>query len=69
MGRSGQYVTQITGYKAFMPSPLPPSPDVKIEGALHQLLANANIGLGRLDTMRHLLPNLGHIIAMYTLRG
>lgn len=65
MNRSGQYITQLTGYKAFIPSSLPPIPDIKIDGPLHQLLANANIGLGRLDTMGHLLPNLEHIIAMY----
>lgn len=65
MARSGQYISQPTGYKAFMPSPLPPNPSLKMEGLLHQLLADANIALGRLDTMGYLLPNVEHIIAMY----
>src|SRR5262245_29568006 len=65
MSRSGRYISQPTGYKAFIPSSLPPDPSVKIEGSLHQLLADANIALGRLDTMGYLLPNVDHIIAMY----
>ncbi len=63
--RSGQYVAQPTGYKAFIPSPLPPNPPIKMDGPLHQLLADANIALGRLDTMGYLLPNIDFIIAMY----
>lgn len=65
MSRSGQYIFQLSGYKAFIPSPLPPTPPVKIEGTLNQLLADANIALGRLDTMGYLLPNVDYIIAMY----
>jgi len=65
MNRSGQYISQPTGYKAFIPSPLPPNPEIRVEGPLNQLLSNANIALGRLDTMGYLLPNLEHIIAMY----
>ena len=65
MGRSGHYVSQPTGYKAFIPSLLPPNPAIKIERALSQLLSDANIALGRLDTMGVLLPNIEHVIAMY----
>lgn len=63
--RSGQYISQATGYKAFIPSPLPPNPPIKLDGSLHQLLSDADIALGRLDTMGYLLPNVDHIIAMY----
>jgi Fic family protein len=63
--RSGQYVSQPTGYSAFIPSSLPPNPPIKMDGPLHQLLSDANIALGRLDTMGYLLPNVDHIIAMY----
>ena len=56
---------QPTGYKAFIPSTLPPNPPVKMDGRLYQLLSDANISLGRLDTMGYLLPNVDHIIAMY----
>jgi Fic family protein len=64
MARSGQYILQPTGYKAFIPSTLPPTPPLKMDD-LHQLLGDANIALGRLDTMGYLLPNVQHIIAMY----
>lgn len=63
--RSGRYISQPTGYKAFIPSFLPPDPPLKLEGQLSQLLSDANIALGRLDTMGYLLPNVDHIIAMY----
>lgn len=65
MHRSGQYLPQPSGYKAFIPSPLPPIPAIKMDKSLHQLLSDANVALGSLDAMGHLLPNVGHIIAMY----
>lgn len=60
--RSGRYITQPTGYKAFIPTPLPPSLNLD---SINHLLSEANIALGRLDTMGCLLPNVDHIIAMY----
>lgn len=65
MHRSGLYISQPSGYKAFIPSPLPPVPPIKIDGELNQLLAQANISLGSLDTLGYLLPNVDQIIAMY----
>jgi Fic family protein len=65
MKRSGQYISQLSGYKAFIPSSLPPNPSVKMDEAMNQLLSEANIALGRLDTMGYLLPNIDYIIAMY----
>ncbi len=65
MNRSGRLVTQITGYKAFIPSSLPPVPPVEVDGPLGQLLAEANNALSRLDMAGSLLPNVDHIIAMY----
>ncbi|MGL5264466.1 MAG: Fic family protein, partial [Candidatus Rhabdochlamydia sp.] len=65
MHRSGQYLPQPSGYKAFIPSPLPPIPPIKMDKSLDQLLSDANVALGSLDAMGHLLPNVGHIIAMY----
>lgn len=65
MNRSGQYVSQPTGYKAFIPAPLPPIPSINMDGILGQLLSEADIALGRLDTMGYLLPNVEYIIAMY----
>lgn len=37
--RAGCYVTQPTGYRAFMPAPLPPQPALALDGELHSLLA------------------------------
>jgi Fic family protein len=63
--RSGKYITQPNNYKAFIPAPLPPEPNIQIEGEIQHLLTNANIAIGKLDTMGYLAPNLNHIIAMY----
>lgn len=65
MKRSGQYIHQLSGYKAFIPSQLPPTPSIEIDETMNQLLSKANIALGRLDTMGYLLPNIDYIIAMY----
>ncbi len=48
VGRSGTYVKQIQGYRAFVPAPLPPNPPLKIDGALQKLLSQADYALGRL---------------------
>lgn len=55
MKRSGQSVSQMSGYKAFIPSPFPPNPPIQIDDSMNQLLSEANIALGRLDTMGYLL--------------
>ncbi len=65
MNRSGAYRQQPTGYKAFLPSPLPPNPPIKIEGELQNLLSSADMSLARLDGLGHILPNAGLFIAMY----
>src|ERR1700722_1241562 len=62
MTRSGHSVSQPTGYKAFIPTSLPPLPPILID---NQLLSEADIAIGRLDNMGYLLPNIDHIIAMY----
>jgi Fic family protein len=63
--RSGRYITQPNQYKAFIPTDLPPEPPIRIEGDMQSLLTDANIAIGKLDTMGYLAPNLNHIIAMY----
>lgn len=64
-GRSGRYVTQPTGYRAFMPAPLPPDPRVRVEGGLQQRLSDADRALGRLDGSVHTLPNPDLFVYMY----
>ncbi len=63
MHRSGRYITQPTGYKAFIPSDLPPV--LQMDEPLQHLLSQADMALGRLDMMGYLLPNVDHILAMY----
>ena len=63
--RSGKQIAQSTGYKAFIPTPLAPNPPIQIEGEIQHLLTNANIAIGKMDTMGYLAPNLEHIIAVY----
>jgi len=63
--RSGQYIRQPSGYKAFMPAPLPPDPPVELDGELHTLLSDADRALGRLDGSIQTLPNPDLFVAMY----
>ncbi len=65
MQRSGTYVKQPTGYRAFIPAPLPPKPAVRIEGELQNLLSRADMALARLDGVAQILPNVDLFIAMY----
>ncbi|RYD32544.1 MAG: hypothetical protein EOP86_15450 [Verrucomicrobiaceae bacterium] len=37
--RAGRYVSQPTGYRAFLPAPLPPVPPIRMEGGLQSLLS------------------------------
>jgi Fic family protein len=64
-GRSGRYVSQSTGYRAFIPTPLPPDPPVRIEAELQQRLSEADRALGRLDGSVETLPNPNLFVYMY----
>lgn len=63
--RSGRYVSQPTGYRAFIPAPLPPKPPVDISGELQGLLSQADRALGRLDGSIQTLPNPDLFVLMY----
>ncbi len=63
--RAGSYVTQIGGYKAFIPKPLPPNPTIELDSEMIQLLSQAAMSLGRLDGMSATLPNVDLFVAMY----
>ncbi len=66
--RSGRYVKQLPGYKAFIPSPLPPDPPLKIDDDVLSLLSQADQALGRLDGQAETLPNPDLFVAMYVRR-
>lgn len=63
--RAGRYIRQPTGYRAFMPTPLPPDPPLAIEGDLPGLLSQADRSLGRLDGSVLTLPNPDLFVFMY----
>lgn len=63
--RAGRYIQQSTGYRAFVPAPLPPDPPLAYEGELQTLLSAADRDIGRLDALATLLPNPDLFVAMY----
>src|SRR5580658_5329555 len=64
-GRAGSYQQQLTGYRAFIPAPLPPHPAIRITGELQRLLSQADLSLGRLDGSILTLPNPDLFVTMY----
>lgn len=63
--RAGKYVTQPTGYRAFIPQPLPPDPPVDLAGELLVTLSEAQLALGRLDGSIETLPDSDLFVFMY----
>ncbi len=56
----GRYKTTSVGgerVRAFIPSPLPPTPPVMLEGTLQRSFETAVLALGRLDSISSLLPD------------
>jgi Fic family protein len=64
-GRSGNYVSQPTGYRAFSPKPLPPDPPLQLGPELQRDLSNADRALGRLDGSVETLPHPNLFVYMY----
>ena len=63
--RSGKYVNQPTGYRAFIPAPLPPDPPIDLSGDLLVRLSEAQMALGRLDGSVQTLPDSDIFVFMY----
>lgn len=63
--RAGRYIQQDSGYSAFMPAPLPPSPKINLSDKLKRKLSNAENALGRLDASIQTLPNPDLFVFMY----
>lgn len=66
--RAGRFVKQATGYRAFVPAPLPPDPAVAIDARLAALLSRADQSVGRLDGIIYALPDPDLFVAMYVRR-
>jgi Fic family protein len=62
--RAGRYVQQSSGYRAFIPGPLPPNPPLRMED-LQAPLAEASLALGRLDGAVLTLPDPDLFVLMY----
>src|SRR5580704_9004038 len=63
--RAGRYVRQPSGYRAFLPKPLPPEPSISFDGEFLALLSEADLALGRLDGSTETLPNPDMFVFMY----
>lgn len=63
--RSGAYIRQSTGYRAFIPRPLPPDPAIQIDAEMQRLLSQADGAIGRLDGSIQTLPNPNMFMFMY----
>jgi Fic family protein len=63
--RAGRYLRQPSGYRAFVPAPLPPEPPLDLAGRLRERLSEADYALGRLDGAVLTLPNPDLFVFMY----
>src|SRR5579884_3180227 len=66
--RAGRYVKQPTGYRAFVPAPLPPDPPLALDRDVVAVLSRADQAIGRLDGVAQTLPNPDLFVAMYVRR-
>src|SRR5580698_7975922 len=66
--RAGSYIPQSSGYRAFLPAPLPPDPPIALEGELLSLLSAADMAVGRLDGVVKIIPDPEFFVAMYVRR-
>src|SRR5215212_7576513 len=62
---TGTYIKQPTGYRAFIPRPLPPDPIIRMDAEMQNLLSIADRALGRLDGSIQTLPNPDLFVFMY----
>ncbi len=64
--RAGRNILQPgKGYRAFIPEPLPPVPEIQIDSKMHVLLSQADRALGRLDGSIQTLPLPDLFVLMY----
>ncbi len=67
-GETGRYEVSTTGgeaVRAFVPAPLPPTPPIVLDGHLQELLEQAVLAIGRLDSLATLLPDTGLFLYTY----
>lgn len=66
--RAGRFITQVEGYAAFIPNPLPPDPPLVLDAPLLGLLEEAVSELGRLDGVAKVIPDPDFFVSMYVRR-
>lgn len=66
--RAGRYISQPTGYRSFVPAPLPPEPPLQLDNELVTLLSQADQAIGRLDGISRVVPNPDLFVATYVRR-
>ena len=62
---SGHYIPQLEGYSAFIPTDLPPTPQIDFDDEMRNLLSQADRAVGRLDGSIEALPNAELFVFMY----
>lgn len=65
---TGKFIRQPSGYRAFVPAPLPPDPVIVLDSGTLALLSQADQAIGRLDGASRMLPNPDLFVAMYVRR-
>lgn len=66
--RAGAFVTNLSGelaYESFKPSPLPPNPQINIQGELLDKLIDANKKVAMLESLSRRIPDMNLFISMY----
>ncbi|GBD99075.1 adenosine monophosphate-protein transferase SoFic [bacterium BMS3Abin07] len=63
--RAGRYIQQPSGYRAFIPSALPPDPPLSMDSKMMSLVSKADRALGRLDGSIQTLPDANLFVFMY----
>lgn len=66
--RAGKFRTNLSGeaaYKSFVPSPLPPYPEVKMDDDMIRILVAANKSLAALEGISSRIPNMNLFVSMY----
>jgi Fic family protein len=63
--RAGTYIAQPQDYRAFIPNPLPPKPQLTLDKDIIETLSKADTAIGRLSGISEALPNPDLFVAMY----
>lgn len=63
--RAGVLVTQLSGYKAFIPSSLPPNPPLVIDDELSVLIEQSALAVGRLAGITAIIPDPDLFVYLY----